>query len=98
MDHSRLSIPLGEAIFTQRSIRRFKPDSIPLEDIHLILEAASNATSDSCGEVGSCMQEEALGERTRVWFVNTPNGRGESQDAVGSQLRDNLRVEGGAFC
>jgi len=30
-------------MFTQRSIRRFKPDSIPLEDIHLILEAAVKA-------------------------------------------------------
>jgi nitroreductase len=43
VDHSRLSIPLGEAIFTQRSIRRFKQDPISLEDIHLIIEAAVKA-------------------------------------------------------
>jgi len=43
MDHSRLSMPLGEAIFTQRSIRRFRPDPIPLADIHLIVEAAVRA-------------------------------------------------------
>jgi len=43
MDHSRLSMPLGEAIFTQRSIRRFKPDPIPIGDIQLILEAAAKA-------------------------------------------------------
>jgi nitroreductase len=43
MDYSRLSMPLGEAIFTQRSIRRFKPDPIPLADIELILEAAVKA-------------------------------------------------------
>lgn len=43
MDHSRLSMPLGHAIFTQRSIRRFKPDPIPLADVHLILEAAVRA-------------------------------------------------------
>ena len=43
MDESRLSMPLGEAIFTQRSIRRFKPDAIPIDDIHLILEAAVKA-------------------------------------------------------
>jgi nitroreductase len=43
MDHSRLSMPLGEAMFTQRSIRRFKPDPISLEDLHLILEAAVRA-------------------------------------------------------
>jgi nitroreductase len=43
MDHSRLSMPLGDAIFTQRSIRRFKPDPIPLADVRLILEAAVRA-------------------------------------------------------
>ena len=36
-------MPLGEAIFTQRSIRRFRPDPIPIEDLHLILEAAVRA-------------------------------------------------------
>jgi nitroreductase len=43
MDHSRLSMPLGEVIFTQRSIRRFKSDPIPLDDIQLIIEAAAKA-------------------------------------------------------
>ena len=43
MDYSRLSMPLGEAMFTQRSIRRFRPDRIPLGDIRLILEAAVRA-------------------------------------------------------
>lgn len=43
MDHSRLSMPLGEAIFTQRAVRRFKPDPIPLEDVHLIVDAAVRA-------------------------------------------------------
>jgi len=43
VDYSRLSMSLGEAVFTQRSIRRFKPDPIPLGDVHLILEAASKA-------------------------------------------------------
>jgi nitroreductase len=43
MDYGRLSMPLGEAIFTQRSIRRFKPDPISLEDIHLLVDAAVKA-------------------------------------------------------
>ncbi len=43
MDYSRLTMPLGEAIFTQRSIRRFKPDPISLEDVHLIVDAAVKA-------------------------------------------------------
>src|SRR5215470_16682915 len=36
-------MPLGEVIFTQRSIRRFRPDAIPLADLRLILEAAVKA-------------------------------------------------------
>ena len=39
----RLSMPLGESIFTQRAIRRFKPDPIPEEDLRDILEAAIRA-------------------------------------------------------
>jgi nitroreductase len=42
-DHGRLSMSLGEAIFTQRSIRRFTPDPISIEDIHLIVDAAVRA-------------------------------------------------------
>ena len=43
MNHERLRMPVGEAMFTQRAIRRFKPDAIPVEDIRLILEAAAKA-------------------------------------------------------
>src|SRR5947207_1354441 len=43
MDTQRLSMPVGETMFTQRSIRGFRPDPIPTEDIRLILEAASKA-------------------------------------------------------
>jgi nitroreductase len=43
LDYSRLSMPLGEAIFTQRAIRRFKPEPISPEDVHLIIDAAVKA-------------------------------------------------------
>jgi len=43
MNYQRLSMPIGEAMFTQRSIRKFKPDPIAIEDIHLIIDAASKA-------------------------------------------------------
>ena len=43
MDHARLAMPLGEAMFTQRSIRRFRPDPIAMEDLHLLLDAAVRA-------------------------------------------------------
>lgn len=40
---SRLAMPLGEAIFSLRAIRRLKPDPIPDGDIRDILEAAIRA-------------------------------------------------------
>jgi nitroreductase len=43
MDYSRLSMPIGEAMFTQRSIRRFRRDPIPADDLRLIVEAAYRA-------------------------------------------------------
>ncbi len=43
MDHSRLRMPVGEAMFTQRSIRRFTPAPISDDDLHLIMEAAVRA-------------------------------------------------------
>ncbi len=39
----RLDMPLGEAIFTLRAIRRLKPDPIPDADIRDILEATIHA-------------------------------------------------------
>ncbi|MGH6913722.1 MAG: nitroreductase family protein, partial [Geminicoccales bacterium] len=42
---TRLTMPLGEAMFSQRSIRRLRPEPIPIEDIRTIIEAASKAPS-----------------------------------------------------
>ena len=39
----RLTMPLGETMFTQRAIRRIKADPIPEEDLRDILEAAIRA-------------------------------------------------------
>ena len=41
----RLQMPLGEAIYTQRSIRRLRPDPLAIEDIRTIIDAASKAPS-----------------------------------------------------
>jgi len=51
MDYSRLSMTIGEAIFTQRSIRRFRPDPIPMEDIRLIIEAAIRAPNGGNSQI-----------------------------------------------
>lgn len=42
---ARLAMPLAEAIYTQRSIRRLRPDPIPMEDLRTIIEAASKVPS-----------------------------------------------------
>jgi nitroreductase len=41
----RLKMAVGEAMFTQRSIRRLRPDPISAEDLELLLEAANKAPS-----------------------------------------------------
>ena len=43
MSSDRLTMPIGEAMLTQRSIRKLKPEPIPVDDIRLILEAAVKA-------------------------------------------------------
>ena len=45
MDPARLSMTIGDAMFSQRSIRRFRPDPIPMDDLQLIIEAAVKAPS-----------------------------------------------------
>ncbi len=40
---SRLNMPLGEAIYTLRAIRRQKPDPLPEQDLREILEAGIRA-------------------------------------------------------
>ena len=44
-EYARLTMPIGEAMFSQRSIRRFRSDPIPVEDLQLIMEAAIKAPS-----------------------------------------------------
>jgi nitroreductase len=44
-EYARLSMPIGEAMFSQRSIRRFRSDPIPVEDLQLIMDAAVKAPS-----------------------------------------------------
>ncbi|CAN5543855.1 nitroreductase family protein [soil metagenome] len=45
MESARLTMPIGEVMFSQRSIRRLRPDPIPVEDIRTIIEAARKAPS-----------------------------------------------------
>lgn len=45
-------MPIGEVMFTQRSIRRLRPDPIPLEHLRIIAAAASKAPSGGNRQLG----------------------------------------------
>lgn len=62
-DYGRLSMPLGEAIFTQRSIRRFRPDPVPLEDLHLLVDAAVRAPNGGNQQVARFL---VVNDRTTI--------------------------------
>jgi len=51
-EEKRLHMPLGEAIFSQRSIRKFKSDPIPVDDIPTIIEAAVKAPNGGNRQIG----------------------------------------------
>ncbi len=51
-DRNRLTMPIGEAMFTQRSTRKLRPDPIPAEDLHLLMEAAVKAPNGGNHQVG----------------------------------------------
>ncbi|MBO0714483.1 MAG: nitroreductase family protein, partial [Acidimicrobiales bacterium] len=52
MDATSLTMPVGEAIFTQRSIRRMRPDPIPVEHLRLVVEAAVKAPNGGNQQIG----------------------------------------------
>lgn len=63
MSQARLAMPVGEAMFTQRSIRRFKPDPIPGEALRLVLEAAVKAPNGGNHQIGRFL---AVTDRARI--------------------------------
>lgn len=63
MDPTRLGMSVGEAMFTQRSIRRFRPDPIPVEDLRLVLEAAVRAPNGGNRQIGRFL---VITDRDRV--------------------------------
>jgi nitroreductase len=52
MTIERLAMPIGQAMFTQRSVRKFKPDPLPAEDLRLVVEAAVKAPNGGNHQIG----------------------------------------------
>lgn len=59
----KLSMSLGEAMFTQRAIRRMKPDPVPLDDIKTFLEAAVKAPNGGNAQPARFL---VVNERARI--------------------------------
>jgi nitroreductase len=55
IEAARLKMPMGEAMFSQRSIRRFRPEPISTADLELLLEAAAKAPSGGNRQPGRFM-------------------------------------------
>ena len=51
-DCSRLGMPIGEAMFTWPSMRKFKQDPIPKEHLELIVEADGQGPPGAIGLTG----------------------------------------------
>jgi nitroreductase len=52
MSSDRLVMPIGEVMFTQRSVRKFRTDPVPVDDLRLILEAAVKAPNGANRQIG----------------------------------------------
>jgi nitroreductase len=88
-DHSEdtdaLAMTVGETIFTQRSIRRMRPDPIPVEHLRLVAAAASKAPNGGNRQIGRLLvatdreKIAAFGELYyRSWWAKRKEDRGWS--------------------
>ncbi len=77
----QLGMSLGEAMFTQRAIRRLKPDPISDEDLKTLMDAASKAPSSRNEQSGRFLvvrdrdRIRRFGELYReAWWAKRPAG------------------------
>ena len=82
-DTRELSMPIGEAMFTQRSIRRMRPDPISVEHLRLIVAAAAKAPNGGNRQIGRLLvatdrdKVAAFGELyRRSWWAKRKVDRG----------------------
>jgi nitroreductase len=84
----RLGMALGEAIFTQRAIRRLKADPVSDADLETILTAAARAPSGGNRQPWSflAVRDKALKQQLAEWYVEAywarrkENGFSEPED------------------
>jgi nitroreductase len=102
-DAAVLTMPIGEAMFTQRSIRRVRPDPIPVEHLRIIASAASKAPSGGNRQLGRLLfvtdreKIAAFGALYRAsWWRKRKDDHGwngpEDVGEVDSSMRSAMRL------
>ena len=82
-DADALSMPVGAAMFTQRSIRRMRPDPLPVEHLRVIVAAAAKAPNGGNRQIGRLLvttDREKIAEfgelYRRSWWAKRKEGQG----------------------
>jgi nitroreductase len=85
MDYTALTMPVGEAMFTQRSIRRVRPDPLPIDHLRLLTEAFSKAPNGGNRQIARLLVvtdrdkiAEFGGLYRRSWWAKRREDRGWS--------------------
>jgi nitroreductase len=83
----RLTMSLGEAIFTQRAIRRLKPDPISDEDLETIIAAAARAPSGGNRQPWRflAVRDQALKDQLAQWYVEAYWARRKARGFAGPE-------------
>src|SRR5919199_4077043 len=83
----RLTMSLGEAIFTQRAIRRLKPDPVSDEDLETLLIAAARAPSGGNRQPWRflAVRDQRLKEQLAQWYVEAYWARRKERGFAGPE-------------
>jgi nitroreductase len=83
----RLTMPLGEAIFTQRAIRRLKSDPISDADLEVILAAAARAPSGGNRQPWRFLvvRDQQLKDQLARWYVEAYWARRKERGFAGPE-------------
>jgi nitroreductase len=80
-------MPLGEAIFTQRAIRRLKPDPLSDADLEILLAAAARAPSGGNRQPWRfvVVRDQQLKDQLAQWYVEAYWARRKSRGFAGPE-------------
>jgi nitroreductase len=83
----RLTMPLGEAIFTQRAVRRLKADPLSDADLEVLLAAAARAPSGGNRQPWRflAVRDQTLKDQIAQWYVEAYWARRNARGFAGPE-------------